>query len=122
MKLIRWWLLAACTNVTAQTAPTEFPPEALPLAPAALQEAISGKVFSVKLTDGTSWRLDYKANGYFFINTSRGFADKGTWTVQESKLCGERQRAAPSCSEMRQLGKRLFMQHNTGEVVEFLVQ
>ena len=52
--------------------PTEFPIDAVATSADDLRGRISGKVFKVKLADGTTWRLEYKANGYAFVDTSRG--------------------------------------------------
>ena len=42
-----------------------------------MTELIAGNTFSVKLTGGASWRLEYTAGGYYFVNTSGGFNGKG---------------------------------------------
>ena len=83
----------AQTNVppAAPGAPTEFPADATTPAASAVTELIAGKTFSVNLTGGASWRLEYKAGGYFFVNTSSGFNGKGNWRAQDGKLtrkCG----------------------------------
>lgn len=114
--------LLAATQALAQTAPADFPADASTLSAAALQEALAGKVFAVKLADGTSWRLEYKSSGYFWINTSRGFNDSGKWTVQDGKLCSELQKVAASCSEARMHGKALLLKRSSGEIIELVAQ
>lgn len=115
-------LLVAASQTFAQTAPAEFPADANTPSAAALQEALAGKVFAVKLADGTSWRLEYKSSGYFWINTSRGFNDSGKWTVQDGKVCSELQKVAASCSEARMRGKALLLKRPSGEIIELAAQ
>ena len=103
----------------AQTAlPTEFPADALSANADALRARISGKVFRVKPADGSSWRIEYKANGYAFIDTSNGFRDTGTWHVEDGKLCSDWRRANGGCSEARIKGEAIFLKRiSNGEVI-----
>lgn len=103
----------------AQTAmPTEFPADALSANADALGERISGKVFRVKPADGSSWRIEYKANGYAFIDTSNGFRDTGTWHVEDGKLCSDWHRANGGCSEARIKGESIYLKRiSNGEVI-----
>ena len=57
------------------------------VAAAALKERFAGKVYAATLADGTRWRLDYKSNGYFFVDTSTGFRGTGDWRADDGKLC-----------------------------------
>ena len=78
-----------CRSALAQGAlSVEFPiaSKPLPAAPA-LKAALAGKTFNVDLADGTRWRLEYKANGYFFLNTSTGFNGTGDWRADDERLC-----------------------------------
>ena len=114
--------LLAATQAFAQTAPADFPADATTLSAAALQEAFAGKVFAVKLTDGTGWRLEYKSNGYFWVNTSKGFSDTGKWSTTDGKLCGEGQKIRASCNEVRANGKALLLKRDSGEIIELVAQ
>jgi hypothetical protein len=109
--------------VSAQTAPvepkmpTEFPPDAMILAPQALQQRLEGKAFTATLVDGTGWRLDYRGE-YVFVNVSTGPNDKGKWRVQGSQVCTDYERFPSGCSEMRASATRLYLKRpSTGEVV-----
>ncbi|HUG24272.1 hypothetical protein [Piscinibacter sp.] len=114
-------LLAA--PMVGSAAPTDFPPEATPVSDDALRERLSGKVFSVMPADGNGWRLEYKSNGYFFINTDKGFAEAGRWKTESGKLCSEAPRIQANCSEVRVKGDALYLKRaSTGEVVEFVVR
>ncbi|MCC9595782.1 MULTISPECIES: hypothetical protein [unclassified Rubrivivax] len=107
-------LLAAASAVSA------FPEHASAPDAAALSRHLEGRVFQVALADGTSWRLEYKANGYFFIDTSRGFRSSGTWRAEDGKLCGGLQGRAPACNEVRMVGDALYMQRDGGEIVQYV--
>jgi hypothetical protein len=107
----------ATSQAIAQTAPNEFPPDAVPVSAATLQESLAGKIYSVRLTNGTTWRLQFDSNGYYFINTSDRFNDHGKWRADESKLCTEPRKAAAACNEIRQQGAVLYLKRDSGEVV-----
>jgi hypothetical protein len=102
----------------AQSAvPTEFPADASSASAQALHEQISGKVFRVKPADGSSWRLEYKPNGYAFVDTSSGFRDSGRWRVEDGKLCADWHRANSGCGEVRLKGDSIYLKRLSGEVV-----
>jgi hypothetical protein len=121
MKKRMFLVLALAAQAMAQM-PTEFPPGATEIAPAALTEALNGKVFSVKLANNSTWRLEYRANGQFFINTSGGYNDSGKWTVKDSQLCGDPTKSKASCNDMRLVGGRLYMKRDSGEIIELVPQ
>ena len=97
--------------------PTEFPSDAAPVAPALLREQMAGKVYKGTPADGISWRIDYKANGYAFLDTSRGFRDTGKWRVEGTTRVLRRQRATSNCSEARVRGNTVFIKRASGEIV-----
>ena len=103
----------------AQTAmPTEFPADALSANADDLRARISGKIFRVKPADGSSWRIEYKANGYAFIDTSNGFRDTGTWRVEDGKLCSDWHKVNGGCSEVRIRGESIYLKRvSNGEVI-----
>ena len=79
---------------------------------------VAGKAFAFKGADGVSLRIEYKANGYAFINTSRGFSDSGKWHVDGSTLCVDWQKAKGGCSEARLRGDSLYVRRTSnGEIV-----
>lgn len=106
-------------SVAAQPAiPTEFPADTAVLAAEALQQRMAGKVYRARLHDGATWRLDYKANGYVFLNTGGGFSDSGKWSVKEGQLCSEWTRSPSSCLEARANNEAVYIKRLTsGEVV-----
>ena len=118
-------LLAAATQAFAQSAPTAFPADALPLTPSALQQMLAGKAYTSKLTDGSSWRWQFNSDGSFFFNAEnfRGrFASAGKWSTKESTMCSEGREIPAGCNEIRQLGSDLFLQRKDGEVVRMTTQ
>jgi hypothetical protein len=113
----------ACLGASAQTVPPDsFPADALAPPAAELQKLVSGKVFAVKLANGNSWRLEYKANGYFFINTSSGFSDTGEWRTEDGKLCSKGRNISGSCNETRTQGDALLLKRDSGEIVQLVAQ
>lgn len=99
--------------------PTEFPPDAAPIGADALRERLSGKVFRARIANGDVWRLQYNANGYFFMNTERGFNDDGKWRTEGGSFCTELKKVAPSCAETRIKGDSIYFKRTSnGEVVE----
>ena len=121
MRVLTLALLATTTQVFAQSAPTTFPADAVPLAASALRETLAGKVYTVKLADGASWRWQFKADGYFFFN-SGNFSDTGKWSTKESALCSEGRKIPASCNEIRQLGPELFLKRDNGDVIRMSTQ
>lgn len=117
-------LLLAPVCVAAQNlVPTEFPADAVAVAPASLTERISGKVFKVKPANGQTWRLEYKASGYAFLNTSGGFSDSGKWRVEGTQLCADWQRSPSSCSEVRLKDETVYVKRvSNGEVIALVLQ
>jgi hypothetical protein len=132
--VMRRWFFADCgaaiallcwsaPPVTAQTGPTEFPPEAVVPATEEVQALLANKVFRVTRADGNHWRLQFKDNGYYFINTAQGFADDGRWRVEVSRLCIEPRKGTAGCSEVRMVGGQLHLKRATnGEIVHYELQ
>lgn len=115
--------VACCSAAFAQ--PSEapaFPDGAAPPNAAELRERLAGKLIKVQLADGSSWRLEYKANGYFFVNTSRGFSDTGEWRTEDGKLCSKGRKINPSCNDVRVVGDALYLKRDSGEIVQFVAQ
>lgn len=106
-------LIAAAQTVL----PKDFPEGATPLAAPELKERVAGKVFKVSLADGGSWRLEYRANGYFFINTSGGFNSSGQWRTEDSKLCSQGKSIPTACNEVRLSGELMHLKRTNGEVI-----
>ena len=54
-----------------------------------LTRRLGGNVFTVKLADGSSWRLEFKSSGYFFVDTSTGFRGNGEWAAEDGRICSQ---------------------------------
>lgn len=121
-------LLLACIAplaAAAQTAPfpTEFPSGAVEMPPDDLKARLADKVFRVTRADGNHWRIQFKDNGYVFINTSSGLADDGRWRVEGSKLCSDVRRGTSGCAEVRVVGEQLYLKRSVnGEIVRYELQ
>jgi hypothetical protein len=114
---------SAAAFAQAPALPTEFPPDALPIGADALRERLSGKVFRARFADGSRLRLQFNANGYFFVNSERGFADDGKWRTEDGHFCTELKKIAAGCVEARVKGDAIFYKRVTnGEVVEMTAQ
>ncbi|BEP95801.1 hypothetical protein GmRootA79_41850 [Acidovorax sp. A79] len=110
--------MAAGASATAQT--TDFPEGAQPLTPEALREALTGKVFSITPAKGSTWRWEFKGNGYFFLNAG-SFSDSGKWSTKESSVCQDTGKNM-GCNEMRQKDGTLYLKRDSGEIVTFKPQ
>lgn len=115
---------AVCTalfslSVFAQPAvPTAFPEGAIPATAEQLKARLTDRVLAARMTNGDDWRFEYKSNGYFFLNTSRGYADSGKWRAEEGKVCADMQKSGPACSDVRIVNDVLYMKRaSNGEVV-----
>ena len=98
-------------------APSEFPADARPISADDLARKLSGKVFNVELQNGVRWRLDYKSNGYVFVNVSTGGTASGPWRAEDGRVCTHIRGGSPSCNEVRDQGQRLYLKRDNGEVI-----
>lgn len=120
MRSLLTLLLIPAAAMAQGQMPTEFPADAAPIAADALRERLAGKVFNVQPFTGPSWRLEYKPNGYAFLDTSAGFRDTGKWRAEDSKLCSDWQKATSGCGEVRVKGDSIYIKRSSnGEVVTF---
>jgi len=87
-----------------------------------MQESFSGKTYTVKLANGTSWKWDFRSNGYFYFSTSDCFSDTGKWSIKETKVCTEGRKINASCNEVRQNGAGLNYKRDNGDVIPMVVQ
>ena len=110
--------LLACGVQAQPVMPTEFPDGAVPMAPEDLSARIGGKVHRIKFFDGSAARIDYKTNGYVFLDMSSGFRDSGNWRVDGTKLCTEWRQVKSSCSEARLKDETVYVKRVVnGEIV-----
>lgn len=118
MRLLLCVLMIPAAALAQNSMPTEFPSDATTPSEEVLVGRVAGQVYRAKLTDGATWRLEYKANGYVFLNTGSGFSDTGKWSIKKGQLCTEWGRATSGCVETRATSDALFIKRsNTGEVV-----
>ena len=89
---------------------------------AAVKKHLDDKVFSVKLADGTSWRLEYKASGYYFVNTSTGFSSSGQWKAEDGRLCGQLKGRDRSCNDVRFHQDQLHLKRDSGEIIQLIAK
>ncbi len=124
MKLCLVSALLSATIASAQTAlPTEYPEGAVALNGDVIREQLAGKTYTVKPSDGTTWRLEFKADGYVFLDTSRGYRDSGKWRIDVNNWCTEMQKTGPGCSELRRKGEVFYYRRiSNGEIVPMTVR
>lgn len=98
---------------------TEFPEGAQALPAAALSERVSGKVYGARLAAGPTWRMDFKGNGFVFLDVSTGARDSGKWRAEEGRMCFEfRGPFGTSCAAMRATADSLYLKRESnGEVL-----
>lgn len=97
-----------------------FPDGASELSDIELMQRLSDRVFDVKLADGVSWRLEYKSNGYFFIDTSNNFRGDGKWAAENGKLCGQLRGRDRTCSDVRLHQDILHVKRISGEIMRLV--
>jgi hypothetical protein len=112
-------LLVASSAYSQARLPTEYPQDATALGSEALQQNLFGKIFAANVTDGSAWRLEFRATGYMFLNTDRGHSDSGKWWVEGNQWCVELRRTGLACSELREKGALLYSKRaSNGEIVQ----
>ncbi len=107
----------AFASVTAHS--QQFPDDASTPSAADVKKYVENKVFHIKLADGSSWRLEYKSNGYFFVNTSAGFNSSGQWQAEDGRLCGQLKGRDRSCNDVRLDQDLLHLKRDSGEIIQF---
>lgn len=124
MKLCLVSALLFTTIANAQTAlPTEYPEGAVALTGDVIREQLAGKTYTLKPSDGSTWRLEFKADGYAFLDTSRGYRDSGKWRIDVNNWCIELQKAGLACSELRRKGDVFYYRRiSNGEIVPMTVR
>lgn len=100
----------------------EFPAAASTPKKDEIQAHLADKVFAVALANGQTWRLDFKKNGYFFVDTSTGFNGKGEWNSEDGKLCSKltgRDRDF-SCADARMHEGVIHIRRADGEIIRYV--
>ena len=121
MSTVHWIASAVLALAMPATASAQAFPEGASVPSAdEIRSRLGGNVFSVKLADGNSWRLEYKSNGYFFLNASTGFRGTGEWKSEDGKLCGQLRGREGACNEVWIHQGILYLQRTSGEMVQYI--
>jgi hypothetical protein len=113
-----FFMLAVSALAQPAALNTEFPPDAEMLEGDALRQRMAGKSFKTLAADGQEMRLQYKSDGFAFVDTSRGFRDTGKWRVEGKNVCVDWNRAPSGCSEARAKGEFVHIRRvSTPEVL-----
>ena len=89
-----------------------------------LKLRITGKSFHARLSGGGTWHVDYKPGGGMRMKTRNSLDgpeqldEEGGWEVQDGRICRIDLKGATVCNEVRVSGNHLYMQRETGDVVE----
>lgn len=112
--------LSYSLNVLAQTSAlvTGFPTEAMPLAPAVLQERLAGQKFTSRYANGMTASMHFGADQSMQLDMSTGLQAKGIWRVEGSQICLNFGAGLPSgCGEARATATQLLMRRYTNQEV-----
>ncbi len=99
---------------------TPFPPEAKVVTGDALKALVTGKTFRAQPASGPGWKVQYRDNGYVYLDVSNGYRDSGKWRVEGSTLCAEWQRLSNKfpCNEVREMSPgTLMLLRESGELL-----
>jgi len=107
---------ATTAAVGASGAPIDFPPDAVKLSADEVSKRITSKTFDTQLFNGPRVRLEYKASGYLFVNAPQ-YSNSGPWRAEDGRICSHMKNADPSCNEVRELGGKLYLKRDNGEVI-----
>jgi hypothetical protein len=107
------------SSAFAQEPVAQFPEGAASITAEALTAAMGDKTFVAQPAKGPAWRLQYNANGYFFVNVGN-FADSGKWSVKDSTVCTEGRQIRYFCNEFQSKDGVLYMKRENGEVLKLV--
>ena len=97
-----------------------FPDGATTPSAADIQQRLTGKVFDIKVGDGSMWHVQYGEGGSYDFKSSKGFADHGDWKAEDGKICSKGSKMPYSCNDVRMKGTDLYLKRDNGEVVQFV--
>jgi hypothetical protein len=97
-----------------------FPDGATPPSAAEIQQHINGKAFDIKLADGSTWHVQYGNSGDYDFKSSQGFADHGSWSAEDGKICSKGAKIPYSCNEVRMKGDDMYLKRDSGEIIQFV--
>jgi hypothetical protein len=84
-----------------------------------LKTILAGNSFTVDRPDGNHWRLEFKSNGYFFINVGSNYADSGEWKTENGKLCTTPRKSPAACNDTRVSNGAVVMKRTNGEIITY---
>jgi hypothetical protein len=84
-----------------------------------LKTILAGNKFTVDRADGNHWRLEFKSNGYYFINVGSGYADSGEWKTENGKLCTSPRKTPAACNDIRLNNGAVLLKRTNGEIVTY---
>ena len=125
--MLRHLLVLAVAGIAApafaQSQLKEFPPGLTTPSDDVIKRRFDDRNYRVDLADGTNWKLQYKANGYYFVNTSTGYSDSGKWSVKDGFLCNEPRKTTGGCNEVRDGGDASFwIKRANGDILQMRPQ
>ncbi len=122
MNSIKTGSLVAATFACLSFSAHAFPDGASTPKKEEIRQRLVDKVFGVTLANKTTWRLEFKSGGHYFVNTSSGFNGVGDWSTEDGKICTQlRGRdASPSCSDIRVFEELVYNKRSDGEIIKYV--
>jgi hypothetical protein len=72
------------------------------------------------LADGTLWDIEFKANGTFYVETSKGNRVTGDWKSEQGKLCSWTRNTGYRCGDAMLFQDFLYVKRADGEVIKYV--
>ena len=110
---------SAVTFLALSFAVHAFPDGASTPAKDEVRLRVADKSFGVALVNRTTWRLEFKSSGTFFVNTSTGFNGGGDWNAQDGQLCSKLRGSELVCNDVRVFEDVLYLKRADGEVIKY---
>ena len=111
-------MLSLLVSLSSQA--QDFPVSSTSPNTAEIASRLAGKLFTVQLKNGVTWRAEFNSNGYFFVDTSTGGKASGTWRAEDGKLCSHVKGGDAQCNEARVHDGFLYIRRADGEVIKYL--
>jgi hypothetical protein len=122
MRTWSWMVAGVVLGASVASHAQGFPDGASSLPATELAQRFSGKTFNVKLADGGTWHVEYKADGSFSLAMNNGFKDTGDWRTEDGKICSKGRKIGSSCNDVRINSDNIFLKRDSGEIVQFVPQ
>lgn len=100
--------------------PATFPPEAKVVTGDGLKALVSGKTFRAQPSSGPAWKIQYRDNGFAYLDVANGYRDTGKWRIDGGMLCADWQKTAnpTPCNEVREISPgTLILLRGNGELL-----